>query len=1633
MCSVILDSASSILPPRPASPYSTAPQLLIYSAASVDSLNKTITRYQELVDKNPDINLCDLAFTLATKREHFAHRSFAIAVNGVVGSAAPPTRALSSPPKIVMVFTGQGAQWPRMGHELLQTNEIFAASIRALDKYLTDEKGVEWSIEAELLKPARTSNIQKAELSQPLCTAIQVGLVDALRAVGVTACAVVGHSSGELGAAYAAGALTATEAITAAWRRGLVTQQQTKAGAMAAIGMGWAEVEPFLVPGKVGVACENSGDSVTLSGDAEAVQTVCAAIQKDRPDVLVRLLKVDKAYHSHHMVEIGDAYHALIEHDIFQKQPAVPFFSSVHGRLLREDDTLGARYWQQNLESTVRFREAVTAILQTEALSSNAMFLEIGPHSALAGPLRQIVAANGAHEKGIPYVAAMLRAQDCAASFLASVGKLQTLGSRLDWAALFPSGKTLADLPRYAWDHQDGAVFWYESRLTSEWRNRRFKHHPLLGLRLPETSDFEPVWRNVFHLDSAAWVRDHKVGDDTVFPAAGYIAMIGEAVRQVSGVDAAFSLRHVVVGAATVLTEGKTMEFTTSLRKHRLTETLDSDWWEFTIASHNGAVWTKHCTGQAKAHAAEDAPRAPVSVSVSLAGSKDGAGVDAVSQPLPRPLGKKRAYEKLSQIGVNYGPRFQVLDSISSGTVTPQARAQMANGVERDSSLFHLHPTLLDAALQLNYVAATKGWSLKHPLAVPTGFELLTVTRTSDEPQLHLDVWADMGAGGHTVGNVKVTTPGGRVVVSIANAHMSPIGGGEDDSAQGPLTTARLEWGQHIDFVDTASLIKPSMDRAETTPQLDELHRLCLVYSQRCLRGKSTKIAHMQKFQAWVDRQLKDTAPALVKDLHSAPLAQLIGTADALVQQLASTPAKDAAVALRKVLVNIEGIFDGSVNSFEVLLTDSTLYGVYSFINECDLSGLITTLAHTKPNLRILEIGAGTGTATAGILKSLVAGEPTNKDRRVLYSRYTFTDLSAGFFVAAKERFKDFPNMEFATLDISKDPSTQGFDLSDPSAGYDLILATNVLHATAPLAATLSHVCKLLAPDGRLLLHELHSTSKWVNYIFGTLAGWWYGEDEGRADEPYLTPAQWETQLKAAGFRGLDAAVLDSAEPWHMNAVMVARPALRTESLSKRTDTKPKKAITLVLPAHTCPGDDKTIQPVADELRRRYTVTEVRLGQSLPAGQHAIALLEYGTKAPFFSDMDTKSIEDFKNLVGSSAAGVLWVTPLCQQQKQQGSKLNDPGYAQVIGTARTLRVEKSFHVGTVEVDDVTNAASAVRVVDVFERFRTHEGDATLAPDYEYAVLDGTVQVGRYFPFSLQDEVLAAPLSAQEGVAGVNKIALDIETRPRLDTLHWAPKDTELLVGDEVLVETYAAGLNFKDVLGALGIIDLPVEGLGHEAAGIIRATGPDVKDIQVGDRVMLLGFGSFASHITTTERCCGRIPNNLSFDDAATMPTVYATAIYSLFDVGGLSKGQSILIHSACGGVGIAAIQLARMVGADIHVTVGNDDKVQYLVDTFQIPRTRIYNSRNDSFVEGVMRETEGVGVDLVLNSLSGELLHATWRCVAEFGKLVEIGKRDLMEGGKLDMDVFLANRSYLCVDLGQLQRKRGCYNIYKE
>ncbi|XXG98856.1 hypothetical protein Hte_005186 [Hypoxylon texense] len=1546
---VILDSAASFNASAVPQDVPTTPQLLLYSANSAKSLTKMIANYKDWVEKHPE-KVGDLAYTLALRREHLPHRTFTIVNNGIVENASPPTKA-SQNLNVVMVFTGQGAQWPLMGKELLQSNETFRSSIRLLDQHLKTAlaDAPPYSIEEELLKPARKSRLNAAELSQPLCTAVQIALVDTLKAYGVTPSAVVGHSSGEIAGAYASGALTAEEAIIAAHHRGAVTSKQKRPGSMAAIGMSWEETEKHLVP-NVTIACDNSPKSVTISGDTKDVKAVVAAIKKSRTDVLARLLQVDKAYHSYHMAEIGEDYLSLIGQQVSGKEPVIPFFSSVTGKLLNGERGLGSKYWKSNLESPVRFNEAVTALLQHE-VGQNAVFLEVGPHSALAGPLRQIFTEVSSPA---PYVAAMARNQNCISSLLTAIGKLHSLNVTVDLEAVFPNGSCLPDLPRYPWNHEDS--YWYEPRICREWRQRKHPYHDLLGARSPESTDIEPAWRNLFHLANAPWIRDHKVGDDVVFPFAGYIAIAGEAVKQISEVDEGFSIRNIIVSMALVLGEGKPTEMMTTFRPHRLTTSLNSPWWEFTVSSFNGHVWTKHCSGEVTALSSNLGP-APANA----------------PDDLPRKVNARKWYETMRKSGLDLGGCFQSLDTIETSTNSENwAIGKVINGRQGDEANYHIHPTVIDGTLQIMSAAAVNGYARKVKNWLPTSIDKLSIIRCSSDMVTHVSAKATSNYS--IVGNGYCTSEG-LTVIEASGIRMTPAEGALSSDVADTHAAARYEWRSDIDFLDIKELIHPPADRVSHITLLEELGQLCVLSSQRTLSGSETHLSHVKKYLEWVASQ------TLSGDLVKLDEESLRGRIEELVANLSKTPAACAATALHQISTKIDLILSGQ--TLQDVLSDDTLTSLYEFVDRSDISQFIRHLGHSKPNLQILELGTGRGSSVTDVLKNLA-----RPDGQILCSKYTFTSTG---FISGKDQQKPFPNMEYATLDISKDLEEQEFE----GRQYDLIIASNAVHVTKNVQDSLKNIKKLLRPDGRLLMQELCPSSKWINYIFGVLPSWWYGSADGRPNEPYFDVKGWESELLTAGLGSIEGTILDSDEPHQLTALIVARPSGTTRPLPKR--------ITVL-----CGEEDSCGSQIIDQLvKEGYEITKCRIEDSPPSGRDVISLLD--VSGPYFEGMDSTRFETFRQFLRNlGGAGILWVTPLCQIGCQ------DPRYAQVIGLARTIRSEMLIDFATCEIDDFNTAAN--QVVQIFTKFQRRDDDDALKPDFEYAIRVGNIQVGRLYPFALRDELLVSESN--------DKAVLDVGTPGRLNTLHWIRREREEIRSNEVEIEVHSVGLNFRDILVAMGIVELPKREFGLEAAGIITRVGADVKDLSIGDRVCCLKTQAYSTYLVSQDIYCVRIPDRLSFDEAASMLMPYATSIHSLINIGRLEKGQSVLIHSACGGVGLGAVQICKMLGAEIYATVSNEEKVQFLVDNFQIPRNRIFNSRNSSFVEGIMCETKGEGVDLVLNSLSGELLHATWTCVAEFGTMVEIGKRDLIGNGKLDMNTFLANRSYSCVDIDKLWKK---------
>ncbi|EQB54570.1 hypothetical protein CGLO_05576 [Colletotrichum gloeosporioides Cg-14] len=543
--------------------------LLLLSASNPKSLELLHQAYEQYtIASSGRCKLSDLAYTLGRRRSKLKYRGFFIARNDTVGqrtTTQPELRfsvaSSDEPKKLVFMFNGQGAQWPTMGKNLVLKNAVFRQCIRDLDGALKKLKAA-WTIEGELLKSETESRVMKSEYALPCSTAIQIGLLAVLRSWGVIPNIVTGHSSGEIAAAFAAGAITADEAIIVAYFRGYVLNRTgtQHSGAMAVIGAGSEYISEWLLPGVV-VACDNSHVNTTISGDARAVEAMVTKFKAG--GIFAKLLDVDLAFHSEHMRDFGLAYEEAIRPFLSAVAPRIPIFSSVTGDRINTANSLGATHWHQSLVQPVLFKKALTNLLkQTE--TPNLVIVEVGARPSLKSPIRQVMESTSADKAS--YLPTLEENKDCYESLLRLAGRLFCEGVNLKYQAITPPGKTLIDAPTYTWAHEQS--FQGQHRLYRAYRDCKYPMHELLGSQVFETSALEPRWRKVLLLEDIPWLGDHVVNDKVIIPFAAYISIAEQALRQVNGgVLESFSAQDFSVSAALHLDPGRPVEIHTRLRR----------------------------------------------------------------------------------------------------------------------------------------------------------------------------------------------------------------------------------------------------------------------------------------------------------------------------------------------------------------------------------------------------------------------------------------------------------------------------------------------------------------------------------------------------------------------------------------------------------------------------------------------------------------------------------------------------------------------------------------------------------------------------------------------------------------------------------------------------------------------------------------------------------------------------------------------------------------------------------------------------------------------------------------------------------------------------------------------------------
>jgi SAM-dependent methyltransferase len=510
--------------------------------------------------------------------------------------------------------------------------------------------------------------------------------------------------------------------------------------------------------------------------------------------------------------------------------------------------------------------------------------------------------------------------------------------------------------------------------------------------------------------------------------------------------------------------------------------------------------------------------------------------------------------------------------------------------------------------------------------------------------------------------------------------------------------------------MDIPPLFTPPVADNDVKRLLEELALLCLLDSVQQLQGLTTQQPHYLKFREWLEREKRraesGTYP-VVEDSASyieLSLPARLEQIDKKMTILSQNPSIGlVAKGVMRICENAEGLFSGEVDTLDLLMNNNVLTEIYNAMS-FGFGDFVRMLSITKPNLRILEVGAGTGGTTELILRDLArcGGNPS-------YLIYTFTDISAGFFAQAKERFSYAPNMDYKGFDISQSPFEQGFEVQS----YDLILAPIVVHATPNLQETLRNLQPLLRPHGHLILSEVCAVARAPGYVFGNFSGWWLGEDDNRKYEPYDMPDRWGFELKAAGFIGCDTVVYDAEDPFQYCAAIVSSPKIEQSKSEDRVVTilcdKPNAGISMKL--------------ISDGKKAGFEVSVTKFPGKLPVEQDIISTLDLESR--FFENISQQNFLAFQDLLRHhKSQNILWLMPPTQVH------CLDPRSAQTIGTFRVARAELAIPINTLEVD-IAEPDFSELVLKVFQKVRTREDTEKIAPDREYAVDNGIIKIGRY--------------------------------------------------------------------------------------------------------------------------------------------------------------------------------------------------------------------------------------------------------------------------------------------------------------
>ncbi|RDW86024.1 hypothetical protein BP5796_04349 [Coleophoma crateriformis] len=1264
----------------------------VFSASSEQSLLASLSAYATHLENNPSINPRDLAWTLRSRRSLLPYRTSFTAGSiealrtGILAKLQETERSivirtLSSSKrdgnlKLLGVFTGQGAQYARMGAQLLEKSSFARKVVQELEASLArlpEKDRPVWSLEAEILADATMSRVHVAAISQPLCTAVQIVLVDLLRLAHVNLAVVVGHSSGEIGAAYAAGYLTARDAICIAYYRGLhcglacsPTHKNIR-GAMLAVGTSiedatmLCKMDEFL--GRINVAACNSPSSVTISGDEDAIEELQVVLDDEKK--FNRRLKVDMAYHSKHMIPCFDPYVESIRRcGVKARKPSghCTWISSVYERPIDSEFGLSDVYWAENMSKPVLFSQALSRAVS--AIKPD-LVLEIGPHPALKGPAIQTI--QEVLNQEVPYQGVLARGTNAVEAFSTGLGflwsHLDSAFVNLDTYEKTMTGidcfKVVKNLPTYQWNH--GVKYWHESRMARKARHRPSPVHPLLGDVSPDSAPHHLSWRHLLRASEIDWLDGHQVQNQIVYPAAGYTSAALEASKSLAeGREIRLiEIRDFFIHQAIAFDEEdagiEVLIELSGVTRDLSTESSRAKWTYSAALGAEADEMTLAASGEVEVFFEE--------ASLTVLPERGSPPTHLVEVEVDR------WYSFLAELGYIFSGRFRSLTSLRRKYGKSSGFVQMQPPKAGEESLLS-HPAELDAAYQSLILAYTyPGDDQLRSLHLPTSIKKIRVnpalcnSKRSNVELYPVDsTLAPTGEEGlGFTGDINIYTNDClNAAIQVQGIRLVPLGGSA--TADDRNVFSKMDWvnsspdgeeaakdihitqHEHDHFEVLERISTYYLRHFDQIVPMDDPYRIerphsCYLDYARHMTALVETGKHPNAKKEWLNDTLEDIMKVSEKFAE---------TLDVRIMHLVGQTMPKVFKRETTMLENFRGsniLDDYYANGFG--LRQSSKW----------LGQTVKQITDRYPHLNILEIGAGTGGATKSVLGAIGKS----------FLTYTFTDVSSGFFengAAVFSKHKD--QMIFKTLDAERDPMPQGY----AEESYDLIIASFIIHATAKLENTMRNLRKLLRPGGFLVVGEGTFGNSAGGFIFGPLPGWWLGVDEGRVLTPFVSLPKWDEILKATGFSGIDTKPPSDFEDVLAVSLFVSQAVdekikFLREPLSEQLSTRdPIEKLVLV------GGKSQRVARLIWELKTTLERFAARIlvyetledvDYTLVNAESTVICLTELDK-PVFQDITESLFHSFKTMIGE-AKTILWIT--------SGRREDEPFSNMTVGFGRT--------------------------------------------------------------------------------------------------------------------------------------------------------------------------------------------------------------------------------------------------------------------------------------------------------------------------------------------------------------------------